>query len=83
MMFTPFYVEDAIKRRLIYVCVLLSFSMEMSFKNDKRALRSLREMYTVLILWAPNVRLFSFPLASEQGVFAYCSGLLWGRLVYS
>lgn len=80
MMFTPFYGEDAIKRRLIYVCVLLSFSMEMSFKNDKR---SLREMYTVLILRAPNVRLFSFPLASELGVFAYCSGLLWGRLVYS
>lgn len=80
MMFTPFYVEDAIKRRLIYVCALLSFSKEMSFKNDKR---SLREMYTVLILRALNVRLFSFPLASEQGVFAYCSGLLWGRLVYS
>lgn len=48
MMFTPFYVEDAIKRRLIYV--LLSFFKEMSFKNDKRALRSLRKMYTVLIL---------------------------------
>lgn len=50
MMFTPFYVEDAIKRMLIYVCVLLSFFKEMSFKNDKRALRSLRKMYTVLIL---------------------------------